>query len=76
MTRLTFITASTKESLSEAAESIFEQTQDFTDSAYTTHEHRENILVLCTQVKFQLNQLLEKDIIPVCIKFMNEILRN
>lgn len=35
-----------------------EKTQDFTDSAYTTHEHRENILLLCDRVKLELNQCL------------------
>ena len=32
--------------------------QDFTDSAYTSHDHRENILLLCDRVRLQLNQLL------------------
>ncbi|CAG7728353.1 unnamed protein product, partial [Allacma fusca] len=31
---------------------------DFTDSAYTSHEHRENILLLCDGVGLQVNQLL------------------
>ncbi|KAL1130353.1 hypothetical protein AAG570_013291, partial [Ranatra chinensis] len=58
MTRLTFVTPPTKESLSSALDTIIERTQDFTDSAYTNHEHRENILLLCDRVKIQLNQLL------------------
>ncbi|XP_035701561.1 alpha-catulin isoform X3 [Folsomia candida] len=39
-------------------EHIMERIQDFTDSAYTAHEHRENILLLCDRVRLQLNQLL------------------
>lgn len=37
---------------------IMERTQDFTDSAYTRHEHRENILTLCDRVKTHLDQLI------------------
>lgn len=37
---------------------VCERIQDFTDSAYTTHEHRENILLLCDRGKLELNQLL------------------
>lgn len=58
MTRLTLLTPASKESLSAALDTIVERTQDFTDSAYTSHEHRENILLLCDRVKLELNQLL------------------
>uniref|UniRef100_A0A146M499 Alpha-catulin n=2 Tax=Lygus hesperus TaxID=30085 RepID=A0A146M499_LYGHE len=57
MSRLTFVTPQTKESLSSALETIVERTQDFTDSAYTRHEHRENILVLCDKVRMELCKL-------------------
>ena len=40
-----------------ALETVIERTQDFTDSAYTTHEHRENILLLCDRAKLELNAL-------------------
>ncbi|XP_054277543.1 alpha-catulin isoform X2 [Macrosteles quadrilineatus] len=58
MTRLTLLTPATKEMLSSAVDTIVERTQDFTDSAYTSHEHRENILLLCDRVKMELQQLL------------------
>lgn len=58
MSRLTFVTLQTKEGLTSALESIIERTQDFTDSAYTRHEHRENILMLCDKVKMELSTLL------------------
>ncbi|XP_014245074.1 alpha-catulin isoform X5 [Cimex lectularius] len=58
MTRLTYVTIQTKESLSSAIDTIIERTQDFTDSAYTSHEHRENILLLCDRVRIQLSTLL------------------
>lgn len=37
---------------------VLERTQDFTDSAYTSHEHRENILLLSDRVKTELEHLL------------------
>lgn len=47
-----------REQLLVALDKVIEKTQDFTDSAYTTHEHRENILLLCDRSKLELNQLL------------------
>lgn len=58
MTKMTLLTPTTKDSLTSAVDTIVERTQDFTDSAYTSHEHRENILLLCDRVKLELNQLL------------------
>lgn len=48
----------TREKLIAALDKVCERIQDFTDSAYTTHEHRENILLLCDRAKLELNQLL------------------
>lgn len=48
----------TREKLISALDKVCERTQDFTDSAYTTHDHRENILLLCDRAKLELNQLL------------------
>lgn len=62
MTRLTYVSGGTKDSLLTALDTIIERTQDFTDSAYTSHEHRENILLLCDRVKLQLNQLMRAGI--------------
>ncbi|XP_022357481.1 alpha-catulin isoform X3 [Enhydra lutris kenyoni] len=47
-----------KESLFATLEVILERTEDFTDSAYTSHEHRERILELSTQARLELQQLL------------------
>jgi hypothetical protein len=58
MTRLTLLGPDSKERLTQALDTIVERTQDFTDSAYTSHEHRENILLLCDRAKLELNQLL------------------
>jgi len=58
MTRLTLLEPDSKERLTQALDTIVERTQDFTDSAYTSHEHRENILLLCDRAKLELNQLL------------------
>ena len=46
-----------REKLQRQLDSITERTHDFTDSAYTSHEHRENILLLCDRVKLELNHL-------------------
>ncbi|NXC66230.1 CTNL1 protein, partial [Anhinga anhinga] len=47
-----------KENLSTMLEVILEHTEDFTDSAYTSHEHREHILELSKQAKMELEQLV------------------
>ncbi|XP_067425992.1 alpha-catulin isoform X2 [Emydura macquarii macquarii] len=47
-----------KENLSAMLELILEHTEDFTDSAYTSHEHRERILELSKQAKMELEQLV------------------
>ncbi|XP_048972319.1 alpha-catulin isoform X3 [Canis lupus baileyi] len=47
-----------KENLSATLEVILERTEDFTDSAYTSHEHRERILELSTQTRLELQQLI------------------
>ncbi|NXG51249.1 CTNL1 protein, partial [Psilopogon haemacephalus] len=47
-----------KENLSTMLEVVLEHTEDFTDSAYTSHEHRERILELSKQAKMELEQLV------------------
>ncbi|GFU16835.1 alpha-catulin [Trichonephila clavipes] len=44
--------------LTSALDSVVERSQDFTDSAYTSHEHRERIILLCDRLKMELHQLL------------------
>ncbi|XP_058807304.1 alpha-catulin isoform X2 [Phymastichus coffea] len=57
-TRVTLLSAGCRETLTSALDVVVERTQDFTDSAYTSHEHRENILLLCDRAKLELNTLL------------------
>lgn len=57
-TRMTLLGPGCRETLTSALETVVERTQDFTDSAYTSHEHRENILLLCDRAKLELNTLL------------------
>lgn len=57
MTRLT-LTLADKDSLNRAVDFVVDRTQDFTDSAYTSHEHRENIILLRERIKIQLEQLV------------------
>ncbi|XP_041105038.1 alpha-catulin isoform X4 [Polyodon spathula] len=47
-----------KEDLTALLEVILEHTEDFTDSAYTSHEHREHILELSRQARLELEQLI------------------
>ncbi|CAO2580872.1 Ctnnal1 [Lemmus lemmus] len=47
-----------KENLSAALEVILERVEDFTDSAYTSHEHRERILELSAQAKAEMQQFV------------------
>ena len=49
-----------REQLFRCLESIVERTQDFTDSAYTSHEHRQNIILLCERAKIDLGNLYVK----------------
>ncbi|XP_035723014.1 alpha-catulin-like isoform X1 [Vespa mandarinia] len=57
-TRMTLLGQGCRETLTSALDTVVERTQDFTDSAYTSHEHRENILLLCDRAKLELNTLL------------------
>uniref|UniRef100_A0A8C5K5V1 Alpha-catulin n=1 Tax=Jaculus jaculus TaxID=51337 RepID=A0A8C5K5V1_JACJA len=47
-----------KESLSVTLEVVLERTEDFTDSAYTSHERRERILELSTQTRAELQEFV------------------
>ncbi|XP_077166504.1 alpha-catulin isoform X3 [Paroedura picta] len=47
-----------KESLRAILRGLLEHTEDFTDSAYTSHENREHILELSQQAEMELEQLL------------------
>ncbi|XP_013780387.1 alpha-catulin-like [Limulus polyphemus] len=58
MTRMTLVGPAYRDQLTSALDTVVERTQDFTDSAYTSNEHREKILLLCDRAKLELNQLL------------------
>ncbi|XP_066937162.1 alpha-catulin isoform X9 [Macrobrachium rosenbergii] len=58
MTRMTLCGPAVRDRLCQALDTICERMQDFTDSAYTSHEHRENILLLTDRIRLELNQLL------------------
>ncbi|KZC05580.1 PREDICTED: alpha-catulin [Dufourea novaeangliae] len=57
-TRMTLLGPESRSTLLDAFNNVIDRTQDFTDSAYTSHEHRENILLLCDRVQLELNYLL------------------
>ncbi|XP_031837129.1 alpha-catenin related isoform X4 [Nomia melanderi] len=56
--RMTLLGPDCRETLTAALDTAIERTHDFTDSAYTSHKHRENILLLYDRVKLELNSLL------------------
>ncbi len=58
MTRVTLIGPGTEGKLNSALEQLIETTQDFTDSAYTSHNNRERILLSCERLRGQLQTLL------------------
>ena len=39
-------------------ETIVERTQDFTDSAYTSHDHRQNIILLSERARLEMSSLV------------------
>jgi len=56
--RVTLVGTNTESRLVTALESLIETTQDFTDSAYTSHDHRQQILMICDQLRHQLSLVL------------------
>ena len=38
-------------------DTIVERTQDFTDSAYTSHDHRQSIILLSDRARLEMTQL-------------------
>ena len=71
MTRMTLVGPNTELKLQSALETTMETTQDFTDSAYTSHENRERILLLCDQLRQELIILLRIGISLVKNMFKN-----
>ena len=57
-TGISVVSDSYREQLTRSLDSIMERIQDFTDCAYTSHEHRQNIILLCDRAKIELEQLL------------------
>ncbi|XP_077997625.1 alpha-catulin-like [Glandiceps talaboti] len=55
--RVTQADAPSRDKLVRALDQIIDATQDFTDSAYTSHEHREKILSYCDRAKMELHTL-------------------
>ncbi|VDK43732.1 unnamed protein product [Anisakis simplex] len=69
-----------RERLISALDSLCEMTQDFTDSAYTPHHHREQILDFLEECRFEMTNLIQpedlrKQLQVVAMEQMSEILR-
>ncbi|PIO56189.1 hypothetical protein TELCIR_22416, partial [Teladorsagia circumcincta] len=50
-----------RERLIGALDALCEMTQDFTDSAYTPHHHREQILDFLEECRFEMTNLIQPD---------------
>jgi len=55
---VTLVGSNTESRLVAGLDSLIETTQDFTDSAYTTHDHRQQILMICEQLRHQLSVVI------------------
>ena len=56
--RVTLVNSNTESRLITGLESLIETTQDFTDSAYTSHDHRQQILMICEQLRHQTSVVI------------------
>ncbi|KAK0423881.1 hypothetical protein QR680_008384 [Steinernema hermaphroditum] len=62
MVRMTSTVGSVvRERLVSALDSLCEMTQDFTDSAYTPHHHREQILDFLEECRFEMSNLIQPE---------------
>lgn len=52
-----------RERLSQAINSVGDMTQDFTDSAYTPHHHREQILDFLEECRFEVSNLMRPELV-------------
>lgn len=50
--------ASRRRALAGTLRALVERTHDFTDSAYTSHEHRQQILALAERIAYELERLV------------------
>ena len=48
------------EKLHSALDSVIETGQDFTDSAYTSHDNREKIVQSCDQLRVDIQTVVQK----------------
>ncbi|GMT28147.1 hypothetical protein PFISCL1PPCAC_19444, partial [Pristionchus fissidentatus] len=51
-----------RERLVSAMDALCELTQDFTDSAYTTHHHREQVLDFLEECRFEMTNLIQPEV--------------
>lgn len=50
--------SSRRRALAATLRALVERTHDFTDSAYTSHEHRQRILMLAERIAYELERLV------------------
>lgn len=68
MVRMTSVVGpGVRERLMAGLNCVCEMTQDFTDSAYTPHHHREQILDFVEEAKLELANLIKTDMVSILI---------
>lgn len=55
-----------RRALAGTLRALVERTHDFTDSAYTKHEHRQRILALAKRIAYELERLVAVTVSMVC----------
>ena len=65
MTRVTYVNKHIADKIHSASELVIETSQDFTDSAYTSHEHRERIMETIEQLRQTVHVLVKTGSVQV-----------
>jgi len=65
MVRVTHINAYFADKLRSALDTVVEATQDFTDSAYTSHDHRERIVEIVEDLQQAIHVLVKTGTLQV-----------
>lgn len=55
-----------RDRLVSALDSLCEMTQDFTDSAFTPHHQREQILDFLEECRFEMSNLIQPEVNKTC----------
>lgn len=63
-----------RRALATTLRALIERTHDFTDSAYTSHEHRQRILALAERIAYELERLVAVIVSVVRLRVMDSLI--